>query len=458
MKDKDNKKETSVFIKEFFSDPEYSEYKVFNIFHKLIPKLINEHKRPWTVKSLQNYIDKLYIRADAVNKESDYQNGGLSEAADYKILNTSLFDKDKNKIFFIAVLNETIFSPLLDTGFFTISELENKEFSNKKYIIEECKKTKNVHFETIKYNTREISEKINFHYEETEDKVLEKYKNYSIEFTKYLCSKNHQEKVKKVKKPIKPNERLKGWHHIIIDGINNFPIEFLNQYFSERLFFLGTKEKIRLQNKLIQEDAAFDNLKEILEAAITETLKLFTVRKNLIAPSYFPKTNEMSYLLPIYLTDSEHKKPDFVFLFNIKSDQDIIEEINIDGEVTELLNKYEEDEYLTRSSNNKVIVKRTEKEIEEKNRKDFIEYLNQGMENEAKESIVKLFETHWKKRAYTKDFEDVKNDFETYIDKLYNKSNKINNNRYIAKTLLNLDEAYINLRLLNEENHYHWLF
>ena len=59
MKDKDNKKETSVFIKEFFSDPEYSEYKMFNIFHKLIPKLINEHKRPWTVKSLQNYIDKL---------------------------------------------------------------------------------------------------------------------------------------------------------------------------------------------------------------------------------------------------------------------------------------------------------------------------------------------------------------------------------------------------------------
>ena len=108
--------------------------------------------------------------------------------------------------------------------------------------------------------------------------------------------------------------KFKNWEHIIQDGIDNFPSQFLGKYFFNINYtFINYKNTSNIKERLKKTNKPeFKFLKKIIKKATNNSLEMYKHDDSLIAQIYYAKHDSSSYLIPLYILQSE--KPDMVLL------------------------------------------------------------------------------------------------------------------------------------------------
>ena len=429
----DKRKFSENFNKEFlkkFCGEEFDMYDIYDTLDTLIEKLSPETGKPWNVISLLSYIEIIYKRAHDLNSNiTDVEsstNVKLSTNVphnkkkniyiyqlwdQFTIINTSLLGKDNKDIYALGDkikhfckfgnlddinkelrsvnLQETTIArvtfhdsnspqylyddikiklpvvydnPLIKLQLETRSSLLNMLINEDKFpgfgeLFDNIENLKREGLKNIK--NMGIKEKEEFFIDEMDSMVqqivldfLKKYtEDKSIINSSYLSELlnnkvkkiddmgkfieiiNLENKYKEIKAKDSENVNLNKYdvynniikipdknrtftfrstNHIVIDGSDNLPFSFLND-------FLGISDrdldKFQIQFKIIGEgNNCMSVLRNIINRAIEMMLSRFKSDRSLIAPIYYVKSTGLSYLLPLYITHGE--KPDCALLFN----------------------------------------------------------------------------------------------------------------------------------------------
>lgn len=425
------------FFEDFFLETEIPER--FWVLHQLIYRLKEEKTRDWNVSSLENYLKYVYKRI------LKYEDRYLKKEGDLVAFNTGLMNKYNKEIYFIGILEdvnlETNYKPIDEPkdyyGFVTVDDIERVKKNEKSY-------------KEIINNTERITFSDNGSF----------FHNY--------------------KKPIEIKFKEQNWKHIIQDGINNFPPQFLSKYFLNIDFeFINYENKCKIKSKLKDTNTPeFIFLKKIIEKATNNSLEMYKHDDSLIAQIYYAKHDTLSYLIPLYILQSE--KPDMVLLFNVNDYEKTINKIFDDRDLNEKI--------LSPIGNkNQIKIKaieiynqiKPEKEDKkghdfiQKKKKEIIAHREHLKDNQIDMngffnvitvlkilSIIPFSNYIRDENSMQQFFELLKypeDDFNKIFESIKEMYQKETKEMFVASTILNMSEAYQNLRLFGDIRKYHWL-
>lgn len=353
---------------------------VVRLFHTLLQKVEMDPHRQWTHDLLRNYVNATYIFCLKLNKY--FANKGQQKAINYyegnseclRVLFTGLYTPEtyqglKNGLYFVATRKDV--NSQWDLSVMTRKDIfeegNNVKWKNKLENIDHRDSFENelVSHEALRINTIKLpdimcaqraSGIIKEHNEKIKkvkdilqaidkDKNLEQIFKENIEFIKTqlgkrkidVATKNKKE-IAKVLKNIEDKITGNSWLHILRDGIDNLPTDFVLSFFDKWYEVSNPVERYKTRKEWIKErieescsDNGVNSFKYYQEIML-ETMQPFldeSIIQNLPA-FFFLNVKELSqeklegdldynYLLPMYLQNSG--KPDFcIVLRHTKKD------------------------------------------------------------------------------------------------------------------------------------------
>lgn len=360
---------------------EFNPY-VIRLFHTLLQKVEMDPYRQWTHDLLRNYVNASYIFCSKLNKIHDFQGQKFTinkyEANDecLKVFFTGLYTPEtyqglKNGLYFVGtrqsaksvwnlcvMTRKEISKKKESEGFNGIEVLmhinhrdsfENELVSHEALYIKDIKWPKIMHPNVaygiidklkIKHNT---IDKILKEYDEVKsfDDILQKYNDfiqYILKGKKITINSQNETIIIKILRGTKDKINGNSWLHILRDGIDNLPTDFVKSFFN--MLYENSNPKVRNDDRkaLIEEcinnskdndgDKSFQCFQEIM----IETMQLMVDESNIHKlPAYFYIKGDLSkekigeeinynYLLPMYLQNSG--KPDFCIVLRHMKDKD----------------------------------------------------------------------------------------------------------------------------------------
>lgn len=354
---------------------------VVRLFHTLLQKVEMDPHRQWTHDLLRNYVNATYIFCLKLNKY--FANKGQQKAINYyegnseclRVLFTGLYTLEtyqglKNGLYFVAtrkdVNSQWDLSVMTRKDIFEEgnnvkwkNELENidhRDSFENELVSHEALRIKTINLPNIMCakKANEIIKEHNIKIKKVKDilQAIDKDKNLEQifkkhnEFIKTLLGRrkidvatNNKEEIAGVLKDIEDKITGNSWLHILRDGIDNLPTDFVLSFFDKWFEVSNPVERYKKRKEWIEEcieescsDNEVNSFKYYQEIML-ETMQSFldeSIIQNLPA-FFFLNVKELSqgklegdleynYLLPMYLQNSG--KPDFCIVLRRKKNDD----------------------------------------------------------------------------------------------------------------------------------------
>lgn len=323
---------------------EFNPY-VIRLFHTLLQKVERDPYRKWTHDLLRNYVNASYCfccnlnesrkakktsqDANAIRKakiaSQDAKSKEQKEQEKQEKKNESpqvnLYEDDDTnlKVFFTGLYTPGTYQGLKNGLYFVINPSVEPKISVKtrKEIFESDPKILDG-----KKVLRHIDHRDSFENELVDDEAL--YIN-KISLPDIIMSPEDANIIIKKKRI---GDKIKGnpWLHILRDGMDNLPTDFVKSFFDKEYERLNPVERFNNRKKWIEEciqkssssskdnDKSFQYYQEIM----LDTMQAILDKSNIhnLPVHFFIKQNTYNYLLPMYLLNSG--KPDFCIVLRHK--------------------------------------------------------------------------------------------------------------------------------------------
>ena len=321
---------------------EFNPY-VIRLFHTLLQKVERDPYRKWTHDLLRNYVNASYcfccnlndsrkakiasqdanaIRKDKIASQeakSKEQKGQEKQEEKNESPQVNLYEDDDTnlKVFFTGLYTPGTYQGLKNGLYFVINPSVEPKISVK---------TRKEIFEADQIDGEKVLRQID-HRDSFENELVgvEDLNINKISLLDKMSPEDANEIIKK--KSI--NDKIKGnpWLHILRDGIDNLPTDFVLSFFNK--WFEVPSPVARYENRKIwieecikhscsnNEDNSFMYYQEIMLDTMQATLDKSNIHN---LPVYFYiKESTYNYLLPMYLLNSG--KPDFCIVLK-QTDKD----------------------------------------------------------------------------------------------------------------------------------------
>lgn len=354
---------------------------VIRLFHTLLQKVEMDPHRQWTHDLLRNYVNASYIFCCKLNKILDFQGQKLTinkyDAEDecLKVFFTGLYTPEtyqglKNGLYFVGtrqsdeygwnlcvMTRKEIFETTKDfNGKDVLRQIDHRDSFENELVSHEALRIKTINLPNIMCakKANEIIKEHNIKIKKVKDilQAIDKDKNLEQifkkhnEFIKTLLGRrkidvatNNKEEIAGVLKDIEDKITGNSWLHILRDGIDNLPTDFVLSFFDKWFEVSNPVERYKKRKEWIEEcieescsDNEVNSFKYYQEIML-ETMQSFldeSIIQNLPA-FFFLNVKELSqgklegdleynYLLPMYLQNS--RKPDFCIVLRRKKNDD----------------------------------------------------------------------------------------------------------------------------------------
>lgn len=350
---------------------------VIRLFHTLLQKVEMDPYRQWTHDLLRNYVNASYIFCCKLNKILDFQGQKLTinkyDAEDecLKVFFTGLYTPEtyqglKNGLYFVGnrqsdeygwnlcvMTRKEIFETTKEfNGKDVLRQIDHRDSFENELVSHEALRIKTINLPNIMCakKANEIIKEHNIKIKKVKDilQAIDKDKNLEQifkkhnEFIKTLLGRrkidvatNNKEEIAGVLKDIEDKITGNSWLHILRDGIDNLPTDFVLSFFDKWFEVSNPVERYKKRKEWIEEcieescsDNEVNSFKYYQEIML-ETMQSFldeSIIQNLPA-FFFLNVKELSqgklegdleynYLLPMYLQNS--RKPDFCIVLRRK--------------------------------------------------------------------------------------------------------------------------------------------
>ena len=354
---------------------------VIRLFHTLQQKVEMDPYRQWTHDLLRNYVNASYIFCCKLNKILDFQGQKLTinkyDAEDecLKVFFTGLYTPEtyqglKNGLYFVGtrqsdeygwnlcvMTRKEIFETTKEfNGKDVLRQIDHRDSFENELVSHEALRIKTINLPNIMCakKANEIIKEHNIKIKKVKDvlQAIDKDKNLEQifkkhnEFIKTLLGRrkidvatNNKEEIAGVLKDIEDKITGNSWLHILRDGIDNLPTDFVLSFFDKWFEVSNPVERYKKRKEWIEEcieescsDNEVNSFKYYQEIML-ETMQSFldeSIIQNLPA-FFFLNVKELSqgklegdleynYLLPMYLQNS--RKPDFCIVLRRKKNDD----------------------------------------------------------------------------------------------------------------------------------------
>ena len=354
---------------------------VIRLFHTLLQKVEMDPYRQWTHDLLRNYVNASYIFCSKLNKILDFQGQKLTinkyDAEDecLKVFFTGLYTPEtyqglKNGLYFVGtrqsdeygwnlcvMTRKEIFETTKEfNGKDVLRQIDHRDSFENELVSHEALRIKTINLPNIMCakKANEIIKEHNIKIKKVKDilQAIDKDKNLEQifkkhnEFIKTLLGRrkidvatNNKEEIAGVLKDIEDKITGNSWLHILRDGIDNLPTDFVLSFFDKWFEVSNPVERYKKRKEWIEEcieescsDNEVNSFKYYQEIML-ETMQSFldeSIIQNLPA-FFFLNVKELSqgkhegdleynYLLPMYLQNS--RKPDFCIVLRRKKNDD----------------------------------------------------------------------------------------------------------------------------------------
>ena len=354
---------------------------VIRLFHTLLQKVEMDPYRQWTHDLLRNYVNASYIFCCKLNKILDFQGQKLTinkyDAEDecLKVFFTGLYTPEtyqglKNGLYFVGtrqsdeygwnlcvMTRKEIFETTKEfNGKDVLRQIDHRDSFENELVSHEALRIKTINLPNIMCakKANEIIKEHNIKIKKVKDilQAIDKDKNLEQifkkhnEFIKTLLGRrkidvatNNKEEIAGVLKDIEEKITGNSWLHILRDGIDNLPTDFVLSFFDKWFEVSNPVERYKKRKEWIEEcieescsDNEVNSFKYYQEIML-ETMQSFldeSIIQNLPA-FFFLNVKELSqgklegdleynYLLPMYLQNS--RKPDFCIVLRRKKNDD----------------------------------------------------------------------------------------------------------------------------------------
>lgn len=354
---------------------------VIRLFHTLLQKVEMDPYRQWTHDLLRNYVNASYIFCCKLNKILDFQGQKLTinkyDAEDecLKVFFTGLYTPEtyqglKNGLYFVGtrqsdeygwnlcvMTRKEIFETTKEfNGKDVLRQIDHRDSFENELVSLEALRIKTINLPNIMCakKANEIIKEHNIKIKKVKDilQAIDKDKNLEQifkkhnEFIKTLLGRrkidvatNNKEEIAGVLKDIEDKITGNSWLHILRDGIDNLPTDFVLSFFDKWFEVSNPVERYKKRKEWIEEcieescsDNEVNSFKYYQEIML-ETMQSFldeSIIQNLPA-FFFLNVKELSqgklegdleynYLLPMYLQNS--RKPDFCIVLRRKKNDD----------------------------------------------------------------------------------------------------------------------------------------
>lgn len=350
---------------------------VVRLFHILLQKVEMDPHRQWTHDLLRNYVNATYIFCIKLNKY--FANKGQQKTINYyeddneclRVLFTGLYTPEtyqglKNGLYFVATRKDVnsqwdlsvmtrkdIFE---DKNNVKWEKIDHRDSFENELVSHEALRIKTINLPNIMCakKANEIIKEHNIKIKKVKDilQAIDKDKNLEQIFKKHnefiktllgrrkiVVATNNKEEIAGVLKDIEDKITGNSWLHILRDGIDNLPTDFVLSFFDKWFEVSNPVERYKKRKEWIEEcieescsDNEVNSFKYYQEIML-ETMQSFldeSIIQNLPA-FFFLNVKELSqgklegdleynYLLPMYLQNS--RKPDFCIVLRRKKNDD----------------------------------------------------------------------------------------------------------------------------------------
>ena len=253
--------------------------------------------RLWNHDLLRNYVDAFYELSLCINERNDSKgNPNKKEINSQKPINIYT-DADSNLTLFFTGLYSPKSYQGLKNGLYFVYDSKKKYVLTRKEILQEDK------YKEVK----DLLSKI-IHRDSFENEL---WNNKDLEITEIPTPErlNSQTAYNDILKAKNDGTKLHGWLHILYDGSDNLPTEFVKSFFCLGFENINIEKRNEYRNIKIKKMAeAGDESFEFYQKILIET---FESQKNIdeLPIIFYKKHKKYNYLLPMYLHNST--KPDF---------------------------------------------------------------------------------------------------------------------------------------------------
>lgn len=296
---------------------------VIRLFHTLLQKVEMDPYRQWTHDLLRNYVNASYHFCSNLNTirnakiaSQDAKSKENKEKNEFPQINLYEDDDTGLKVFFTGLYTPGTYQGLKNGLYFVVNpSLESRiSVKTRKEIFESDSKILDG-----KKVLRQIDHRDSFENELVDDEALHINKISLLD----IMSPGDANKIIKKKRF---GDKIKGnpWLHILRDGMDNLPTDFVKSFFNKEYERLNPVERFNNRKKWIEEciqnssskdnDKSFQYYQEIM----LDTMQTILDKSNIhnLPVHFFIKQNTYNYLLPMYLLNSG--KPDFCIVLRHK--------------------------------------------------------------------------------------------------------------------------------------------
>ena len=354
---------------------------VIRLFHTLLQKVEMDPYRQWTHDLLRNYVNASYIFCCKLNKILDFQGQKLTinkyDAEDecLKVFFTGLYTPEtyqglKNGLYFVGtrqsdeygwnlcvMTRKEIFETTKEfNGKDVLRQIDHRDSFENELVSHEALRIKTINLPNIMCakKANEIIKEHNIKIKKVKDilQAIDKDKNLEQifkkhnEFIKTLLGRrkidvatNNKEEIAGVLKDIEDKITGNSWLHILRDGIDNLPTDFVLSFFDKWFEVSNPVERYKKRKEWIEEcieescsenevnsfkyyqEIMLETMQSFLDESIIQNLPaFFFLNVKELSQGKLEGDLEYNYLLPMYLQNS--RKPDFCIVLRRKKNDD----------------------------------------------------------------------------------------------------------------------------------------
>ena len=309
---------------------EFNPY-VIRLFHTLLQKVERDPYRKWTHDLLRNYVNASYCFCKILNDKrkakiasqeakSKEQKGQEKQEEKNESPQVNLYEDDDTnlKVFFTGLYTPGTYQGLKNGLYFVINPSVEPKISVKtrKEIFEADQKE--IDGEKV---LRQIDHRDSFENELVGDVALNINKIS-------LLDKMSPEDAYEIIKEKRINDKINGnpWLHILRDGIDNIPTDFVLSFFNKWFEVPSPVDRYKNRKNWIQECIKHscsnneENSFMCYQEIMLDTMQAILDKSNIhnLPVHFYIKESTYNYLLPIYLQNSG--KPDFCIVLRNKKE------------------------------------------------------------------------------------------------------------------------------------------
>lgn len=276
--------------------------KALYYFHFLLMKVEVDPYRQWTHDLLRNYVDAFYSLCININQRNvEGINPRKKEEISQKPINIYTDDDSHITLFFTGLYSPITYQGMKNGLYFVYNSKDIYVMTRKELM------------ETKKFAGRSLLNNI-IHRDSFENELWNKddliIDKIQVPEVVTSVAANKLFEYDNEKKQLKPINEFHEWLHILYDGSDNLPTEFVKSFFdlSYENMNLQARNEYR-KEKIAQSIKAGNEGFEFYQKILIETFRSQIDKKDELPILFYKKKSQYNYLLPMYLQNST--KPDF---------------------------------------------------------------------------------------------------------------------------------------------------